>query len=172
MIKFFIFTFVFMSFLIDYIFTQTNVKATISINASLKKGISVVSENEAIDFGELVLTSTPMEVYKAPNDGYKFKIISHPFKPVMINFEPVQLHKLENTGQIGSNSLIFIPKVFHTSSNPDFVNPVEVQPGVYYQPQNQLGLGILNVWVGGTLKISSNNEGGEYSGDLVLTISY
>lgn len=152
--------------------SQNNINVSINVTASVKKGISVINENNAIDFGEIVLSGSSMEIYKAPQEGYKFKIISHPSKPIMINYSPIQLSPIENLESPSQNFLVFVPKVFHTSSNPDFSNPIEVQSGVYYNPANQSGVGVLNMWVGGTLQINQNSLKGDYTGTLSITITY
>lgn len=152
--------------------SQNNISVSINVSASIKKGISVINENNSIDFGEIVLSGSSMEVYKAPQEGYKFKIISHPSKPVMINYSSIQLYPIEKPEGVFENSLVFIPKVFHTYSSPNFSNPVEVQSGTYYNPANLSGVGMLNVWVGGKLQINQNNLKGDYKGTLSLTITY
>ncbi len=152
--------------------SQNNVNVSINVSASLKKGINVVTQNNSIDFGEIVLSNTPFEVYKLPQYGYKFKIISHPNKPIMITYDNVYLIANENYNSSNSNSIIFIPEVYHTNSNNEFIDPIKIFSGVYYQPANNSSIGELNVWVGGILQIFQNNFQGDYSGNLVLTISY
>lgn len=155
-------------FLIQNIFAQNNASVNIQIKASLVRGISVVSQINTLDFGEIILSNSPITLIKSPQEGLRFKILSHPDKPVLIDYNVVQLNSNVNS----SYGLRFIPKVFHTGINSEFIDPVEITSGVYYQPQNQSGEGIMNLWVGGTLQISENILHGDYSGTLVINISY
>jgi len=156
--------------LIQNLSGQNNESANVQVKASLIRGISVISQNNVLDFGEIILSNSPVTLNKPPQEGLRFKIFSHPDKPVLINFDVIQL-KLESNNNSTSN-LIFIPKVFHTGINSEFVDPVEITPGVYYQPDAQAGEGIMNLWVGGTLQINQDNLHGDYSGALVITIAY
>lgn len=149
------------------LYSQNNEQINIPVQASLKRGISVSSENNVLDFGEIVLSNSQQFFTKSPEEGVKFKIISHPEKPVLIDFNTINL--INNQNQSGP---VFIPKIVHTGLNTDFVNPIEIQSGVYYQPQNQNGEGILNVWVGGSLIVNQSNLHGDYSGALVISIAY
>lgn len=146
---------------------QNNEQINLQVNASLKRGISVISESTVLDFGEIILSNSQQIVTKTPAEGLRFKIISHPEKPVLIDYGFVQLSSNEN--QIGPT---FITKLVHTGSNSNYIDPVEIQPGTYYQPQIQNGEGILNVWVGGSLIIDQSNLQGDYSGTLIISIAY
>lgn len=172
MIKLSFILFIFSLILVSLLHSQNNVNVSINVSASLKKGINVISQNNSIDFGEIVLTNTPIEIYKSPQEGYKFKVISHPNKPIMITYDNVYLITNENFNSPNSNSIIFIPEVYHTNSNNQFIDPIRISSGVYYQPANNSSVGELNIWVGGILQIFQYNFQGDYSGNLVLTISY
>lgn len=148
-------------------FGQSSEQVNLQIRASLKRGISVESENNILNFGEIVLSRSQQTITKSPQEGLRFKIITHPDKPVLIDFNVIHLNSNEN-----QNGPDFIPEVVHTGSNVNFINPVEVQPGTYYQPEAQDGDGILNVWVGGSLIIKQSNLQGDYSGTLIISIAY
>ena len=139
----------------------------VQVQASLKRGISVVSEGNVLDFGEIFLSNSQQTFTKSPAEGLRFKIISHPEKPVLIDYSFVQLSSNGN-----QNGPMFITKLVHTGSNSNYIDPVEIQPGTYYQPQNQNGEGVLNVWVGGSLIIDQSNPQGDYSGTLIISIAY
>ncbi len=152
--------------------SQTNETASLNIRASLKRGISVLNQNNILSFGEIILSGSSFELNKSPQEGLRFKIFSDPAKPVMISYSNVELNLSTNSGNLTTDNLLFVPKVYHTGGNSDFIDPVEVFSGIYYQPQNQSGEGILNLWIGGTLKISQSNIQGDYSGTLIITIAY
>lgn len=149
---------------------QDNETMNISVQASLKRGISVISKVNILDFGEIILSNSPITIDKSPQDGLKFMVISHPEKPVLINYDFVQLTSTENNS--ASSGVIFIPKVYHTGVSSEFINPIEVLSGNYYQPQSQADEGILNLWIGGTLQINQQSLQGNYSGTFTITIAY
>lgn len=149
------------------LFGQSSEQINVQVQASLIRGISVSSENNVLNFGEIVLANSQQTINKSPQEGLRFQIISHPDKPVLIDFNDIQL---SNDGN--QNGPTFIPKVVHTGSNINYINPIEVQPGTYYQPEIQGGDGVLNVWVGGSLIVNQSNLQGDYSGTIVITIAY
>ncbi len=152
-------------------FSQDNETINVRVQASLKRGITVISKTNTLDFGEIVLSNSQMTLNKSPQEGLKFKVISHPEKPVLISYDVLQLSSSGNNHN-SSNTVVFIPKVYHTGVNSEFINPIEVTSGVYYQPQNQSGEGILNIWIGGTLQINQESLPGDYTGTFVITIAY
>lgn len=144
----------------------------VQVQASLIRGISVINNNNEIDFGEIILSGSPISISKSPENGLKFKIISHPEKPVMISFENSQLQPDGSLDPTLSSNLTFIPKVVHTGINSEFINPIDVSSGIYYQPVNQSGEGILNLWVGGSLLVEPQALHGNYSGTVIITVAY
>lgn len=151
---------------------QNNETIQVQVQASLVLGISVISTNNEINFDEIILSGSQMSITKSPVDGLRFKIISHPEKPVMISFENSQLQPEFSANINSPSNLLFIPKIVHTGNKTEFVNPVEVTSDVYYQPANQAGEGILNLWVGGSLLIEPQVSHGNYSGTIIITVAY
>lgn len=151
---------------------QNNETLQVQVQASLVRGISVISTNNEIDFGEIILSGSPVSISKSPENGLRFKIISHPKKPVMISFENSQLQHDGSSDPTSSSNLFFIPNVVHTGVNSEFINPVEVSSGVYYQPGNQSGEGILNLWIGGSIIVEPHASHGTYSGTVIITVAY
>jgi hypothetical protein len=162
-----LFSFFFLFVLTLNLSGQNNEQINVQVQASLKRGISVISQSTVLDFGEIILSNSQQTVTKSPAEGLRFKIISHPEKPVLIDYNFVQLSSNEN-----KNGPIFVTKLVHTGSNSGYVNPIEVQPGTYYTPPNQNGEGVLSVWVGGSLIIDQSITQGDYSGTLVISIAY
>lgn len=151
---------------------QNNETLHVQVRASLVRGISIISNNNEIDFGEIILSGSPISISKSPENGLKFKIISHPEKPVMISFENSQLQPDGSSNSTSSSNLTFIPKAVHTGINSEFINPVVVSSGIYYQPVDQSGEGILNLWVGGSLLVEPKASHGNYSGTVIITVAY
>jgi spore coat protein U-like protein len=149
------------------LYGQNNEQISVQVQASLKRGISINSETNVLNFGEIVLSNSNQIINKSPQEGLRFQIVSHPDKPVLINFNEIRLSS--NGNQSGPT---FIPKVVQTGSSIKYVNPIEVQSGVYNQPEVQDGEGILNLWIGGSLIINQSNLQGDYSGTLTITITY
>jgi hypothetical protein len=162
-----LFSFFFLFVLTLNLSGQNNEQINVQVQASLKRGISVISQSTVLDFGEIILSNSQQTVTKSPAEGLRFKIISHPEKHVLIDYNFVQLSSNGN-----QNGPMFITKLVHTGSNSNYIDPVEIQPGTYYQPQNQNGEGVLNVWVGGSLIIDQSNPQGDYSGTLIISIAY
>lgn len=167
MIKLSFILFIFSLILVSLLHSQNNVNVSINVSASLKKGINVISQNNSIDFGEIVLTNTPIEIYKPPQEDYKFNVISHPNKPIIITHDNVYLITKENFNSSNYNSIIFITEVYRINLNNKFIDLIRISSGVYYQPANNSNVGELNIWVGGSLQIFQNNFQGDYSVDLV-----
>jgi len=153
------------------LFSQNNETLNIQIQASLKRGISVISQSTTLDFGEIVLSNSSLTITKSPQEGLRFKVLSHPEKPVMISFNSTQL-TIQNQNNQQQGTITFVPKIVHTGINSDYIDPVEITSGVFYQPQNSSGEGVLNLWVGGSLILNENELHGDYSGTLTITIAY
>lgn len=151
---------------------QSNETVSINVKVSLKKGLSVLCKDNNLNFGEIIIQNSFGSLNKSPNEGLRLKIVSHPCKPVLISFDNICLVASESLENDINNGAIFIPEVFHTGPNSDYVNPVQVCSGTYYNPQTQTGQGILNLWIGGKLLINREAAAGNYSGKFSISITY
>lgn len=138
------------------------------------KPLSISSINDVINFGEIILSGSSFIKNLSPSSGAVFRIEGHPNRNVIISFNYTNLSNAQWVSQFGGTvgSLSFTADVVHTGSNPAYQNPVIVQNGSSYQLVNSGGIGLLYVWVGGTLNIQANQPAGDYEGTFKIMVSY
>lgn len=151
---------------------QYNISATGQVN--MIKPLSITSINSTINFGEIILSGSNFIKSLSPSEGAIFKIEGHPNRNVIISFNPVTLSNSEWVAQNGGTlgTLNFEANVVHTGANSSYQSPVSVQNGNSYQLVNSSGIGILYLWVGGSINIQANQPVGDYQGIFSIMVSY
>ncbi len=157
----------------DFIFSQ-NSSNYLAANVNLIMPLSVTTINGQINFREIILTGSTMEINLSPQFGSLFRIEGHPGRSVTINFSVQNLTNINWVNQFGGTvgQLVFTPSVVTTGSSPDYLLPKSVSNGGSINLVNSNGIGIAYLWVGGTISISSNQPQGDYEGIFNLTVSY
>ena len=145
------------------VFSSQNASAT----AYLVVPISITSTLGDLDFGEIILTGSPLKEVLAPRNGKLFVVNGHPGRNVTFTFSSVPMDNATWVLTSGGNV-----------DNLEFVPDVELGDGtnIYTGDAARLilknGIGELDVWVGGSIKISANQEPGDYTGRFTLNVSY
>lgn len=154
-------------------FAQINsTSATASVNMIMPLSITAISST--INFGEIVLSRNSFVRYLTPAEGAIFKIIGHPGRSVTVSYNFSELSNSQWVGQNGGTvgTLSFFPEVVHTGSNSSYQNPVTVQNGNSYILITSGSVGVLYIWVGGSINILTNQPAGDYIGTFNVTVSY
>jgi hypothetical protein len=138
------------------------------------KPLSITAINNTINFGEIILSGSAFVYNLHPSQGAIFKIEGHPNRNVVISYYYTSLSNAQWVSQNGGivGSLNFAPNVVHTGSSSVFDLPQIVVNGGSYQLQEVNRIGILYVWVGGSLNIQANQPIGDYSGTFNITVTY
>jgi len=162
---------------IGLIFSISNAQ-TFSSSAIAKvnmiKPLSITAINSTINFGEIILGETSQIRNLSPSDGAVFRIEGHPQRNVIVSYSVSSLSNALWVSQYGGKvgNLSFLPVVVHTGSSSVYQNPISVSNGGSYQLQNSGGIGLLFVWVGGSINISPGQPVGDYIGTFNITVSY
>lgn len=164
--------------LCSILFLKIGLAQTFSSSASaivnMIKPLSISSVNNTINFGEIILTGSAFVQSLDPSEGAVFRIEGHPNRSVVISYSFTSLSNAQWVSQYGGTvgSLNFIADVVHTGSNSAYLNPVSVSNGGSYQLVNSGGVGLLHIWVGGSIHIQSNQPAGDYTGTFNIMVSY
>lgn len=156
-----------------YSYSQINSNsATASVNMIMP--LSITAINSTINFGEIVLSGNSFIEYLTPTEGAIFRIKGHPERSVTVSYNFSDLSNsqwvAQNGGTVGS--LSFFPEVVHTGANSSYQNPVTVQNGNSYVLITSGSVGVLYIWVGGSINILANQPAGDYIGTFNITVSY
>jgi len=159
---------------IQLTYGQDRAQGDISVNATLVKGIQLNRASGNLDFGEIVLSPSTTSVRKSPENGVVFVLNSHPNKSISISFSTATL---SNSGWANENggtnsSIIFTPEIVQTGINSNFVDPITLLSGTSVIPPTSSGIALMNIWIGGTLDIQPNQPQGDYTGTLVISLTY
>lgn len=146
--------------------------ATASVN--MIKPLSITALNSTIDFGEIILSGSSFIKNLEPSQGAIFRVEGHPNRNVIISYSYTTMSNAQWVSQYGGTlgSLNFYPDVVHTGASSTYQNPVPIINGGSYQLVNSGGIGLLYVWVGGSIKIFSDQPAGDYSGTFNIMVSY
>lgn len=138
------------------------------------KPLSITSINNSINFGEIILTGSTFIKNLDPSNVGLFRIEGHPNGNIVISFSFTSLSNAQWVSQCGGTvgTLNFIADVAHTGSSSTYQNPVSVTNGGSHQLVNSGGIGVLYIWVGGSINILSNRPTGDYTGTFNIMVSY
>jgi len=138
-----------------------------SASAILVVPLSITATIGDLDFGEIILTGVPTIQRKSPRDGKLFVVSGHPNRNVTFTFNSVVLDNLawvaNAVGKV--DNLEFIPNIQLDSGT-------KVRNGDSHTLRLVKGIGRLNVWVGGAIKISATQKNGDYTGRFTLSVTY
>ncbi|MCU0415459.1 MAG: DUF4402 domain-containing protein [Ignavibacteriaceae bacterium] len=148
------------------LFAQASASATADVLAQLKKGLTLSNLDGDLDFGEIIVLTTPQTPVITPANGVRFLASGHPNKNVTVTFSGVTLNGS------GGGTIAFTPDVDHTGNSSTYSLPVDVTSGGSYQLVNTTGTGQLYLWLGGSLAIAANQLEGDYTGTFTLTVAY
>lgn len=129
-----------------------------------------ISVNDNLSFGA-IFPGVPKAVSKyAPGEAAEFHIEGTPNAEVAIDFTlPPYMHTTGDNMQ-----LIFSATdcALDSSSAPDQAHPLEDNINPRRTIISRLGAGGLTLWLGGSVVPTLNQKPGDYSGVIVLTVSY
>lgn len=150
----------------------SSISGTARVN--MIKPLSITAINNSINFGEIILSGSAFVYSLHPSQGAIFKIEGHPNRNVVISYTYSLLSNAQWVAQYGGTvgSLSFTPKVIHTGSISVYDLPEPVINGGSYQLPEENRIGILYVWVGGSLNIQANQPVGDYTGTFNITVTY
>ncbi len=150
-------------------FCQTAVNSSATVKVKLIKSLKIEKIKGNLDFGEIILNGSNQDLLKKPNEGIEFVILGHPQKEAIVTYQPALLLPEEPTNK---KSLIFLPAVFETGDNINFTSPKNVKSGTAVQLENNNGIGKTFIWVGGKIKLNSNQSEGDYKGTFTISVAY
>ncbi len=135
--------------------------------ANLIVPLSITPLSGDLDFGEIILTGTPITETIPPKDGKIFEVVGHPNRFVSITFDNVQLDNSQWIMAYGGDlgTIIFVPDV-------ELENGTKVNSGDSYRLVREGILGKLRILVGGSIDIAYNQPPGDYRGLFVISVSY
>ena len=145
------------------VFSSQNASAT----AYLVVPLSITSTLGDLDFGEVILSGSSSIERMSPRNGKLFIVSGHPDRNITFNFSSVPM---DNTAWVvnsgGSvDNLEFIPDI-------ELENGTKILNGDSHILQLTNGVGELDVWVGGSIKISASQSPGDYTGRFTLNVTY
>ncbi len=162
----YIFLAIFLS--VNFVYSQTVISSqNATASAYLVVPLSIAATIGDLDFGNILLAGSPIKTTIAPRDGKLFVVSGHPNRRVTFTFEDVLLDNANwvvSSGGVVDN-LTFVPKVI-------LENGRRVKNGKSKKLRLNGSIGKLNVWVGGSIKISADQEVGEYVGRFTLSVNY
>ncbi|MCF6268513.1 MAG: DUF4402 domain-containing protein [Melioribacteraceae bacterium] len=138
-----------------------------SASAILIVPLSITATLGDLDFGEIILTGVPTIQRKTPQDGKLFVVSGHPNRSVTFTFNSVILDNASwvATGIGKVDNLQFVPNI-------ELDGGTKVRSGDSHPLRFVKGIGRLNVWVGGAIKISATQKNGDYTGRFTLNVTY
>lgn len=160
--------------LFEYSLSQNIYSSTATATVNMIKPLSISAINSTINFGEIILSGSSFVKNLDPSQGAVFKIEGHPNRNVIISYSYTTLSNAQWVSQYGGTvgTLSFLPDVVHTGSSSSYQLPKTITNGGSYQLINSGGIGVLYVWVGGSINIAANQPVGDYSGTFNIMVSY
>jgi hypothetical protein len=127
--------------------------------------LSIEAINPNLDFGDIILSGAQFVVSVPPLSGAEFKVIGHPSRNIIITFNSITLNNSQWAGIYGGTNgqIQFTP---HVSQE----NGTDILSGNSYQLSGTLG--ILNLFLGGSINVSANQPYGDYTGTFTINVSY
>ena len=144
---------------------QAQVSSNGTASVDVIRPLSIQAVNPNLDFGDIILTGTQFSVSIEPLNGAEFQITGNPSWNVTITFSPVSLDNTQWVSLYGGTTgqIEFTPNVIKEDGS-------NIISGNSYQLPGSLG--ILNIYLGGSIEIAANQPNGDYSGTFVVNVSY
>lgn len=145
------------------VFSSQNASAT----AILVVPLSITATQGDLDFGEIFITKSSTVQKISPTNGKLFVVSGHPNRNVTFTFGSVTMDNIVwvATAAGDVDNLKFIPNI-------ELASGTRVRSGDSHTLLFSKGIGIIDVWVGGKIKISSTQKSGDYTGRFTLNVSY
>jgi len=138
-----------------------------SASAILVIPLSIISTQGELDFGEVFISDTPITQRLAPQNGKLFIVSGTPNRSVTFTFNSVNM-----------SNVAWVPSAAASIDELEFVPDIELEDGAKIKNGDShslpfvKGIGQLDVWVGGAIKISATQKNGNYTGQFTLNVSY
>lgn len=140
---------------------------TASGTVNIIQPLSITSTGGNLDFGDIILTGSTTTYQIFPTQGQYFQIMGHPGRSISIIFNSINLSNAIwvglNGGTVGN--LLFIPVVVNSQNEP-------ITSGNFYPLLVNGMMGILDIRVGGSISIMTNQPHGDYIGTFTVSVSY
>lgn len=147
----------------------TSAQTSQNANASifLLSPISITPSVGDLDFGEIILTGSPLTPVIDPGSGKLFIVEGTTGRLVTITFSSIVIDNSVWVGTFGGtlDNMTFTPDV-------ELDDGTTVASGDSHALQDAGGTGELELWVGGSLNIAAAQAHGDYTGLFTVTVSY
>jgi len=144
------------------IFAQDNASESVPVTVSLVTGLTIAHTSGNLDFTPVVVTTALQTIKETPQNGAEFTVTGHPDRSINVSFDdPTPL----SNGATGN--LVFDPNVEYTDDI-SYSGAIGISSG----GTCTLVGGDVYLWVGGDIDIPANQESGDYSGSLTVTVAY
>lgn len=153
--------FVFSS-LVTTSYAQSSASDNVPVTANLLVGLTITHISGNLDFGDIVVTSSPQNPSKTPDQGAVFQVTGNASTPVTVTYNNVTL----SNGATGT--MTFTPSVEYTNSS-SYSGAASVSSGGSVTLTSG---GNSWLWVGGSLAVAANQEAGAYSGTFTISVAY
>jgi hypothetical protein len=129
-----------------------------------------ITVNDNLSFGS-IFPGVPKTVSKyTPGEAAEFHIVGTPNAEVSIDFAlPPYMH---TTGDIMQLIFSITDCAIDSNAAPDQTHPMEDNINPRHTIISRLGSNGLTIWLGGSVVPTLNQKPGDYSGIIVLTVSY
>lgn len=150
------------------LFAQNTATEAVNVTASLIKGISISNiGGGTVDFDEIVVTKSTQTPAVAPASGVKLEIAAHPGRDLKITFGTATLNNTDRAG-----SITFTPNIEHTGTSDTYGSGTTVNNNNAITAADVSGIGMLYLWVGGSIEIPADQSHGNYAGTFNITVAY
>ena len=151
--------------------------ATATVSIRISKALAISNVGGSLDFGDLLESGTGSNPSITQAAGANFLVTGHPNRAVTINYSDVTLTNdaWNSTNSFTGNdaTILFSADMNHTGSSSTWVAGTPVSTGGdSHNLVNVTGTGTLYLWVGGSLAIAANQNIGDYTGTLTVSVAY
>lgn len=156
-------------------YAQNRFSFSTNINLSIVTGLALNKKSGDLDFGEVLVTNQAQTLSMSPGDGVLFEVIGQRGRRVTVTYtRRVTLANNDWVNNYGGDAgnLTFVSDVKRTGKRTTYTNPRNVRSGRSYRLRNDGSFGKLYLWVGGRIRVNSNQPVGDYIGQFTITVAY
>ena len=160
----------------SFVFAQSTGTTTSPIGISIINALSITNASGSLMFPEIIMNGTVQTKSITNANGVRFLITGRPNRNVTVTYDATDIvnnnaYVTANGGTQGTMSFI-TNTADQTGKSITYTTPTAITSGATLPLVNDLGLGKLNLWVGGAISTSTTQPNGDYVGTFNVSVTY
>jgi hypothetical protein len=160
----------------NFTFAQSTGTSNAPIGISIIQALTITNAAGNLQFPEIIMNGTVQTKSITNANGVRFLVTGRPNRNITVTYDATDV--LNNNAYVTANggtqgTMTFITNTAdQTGKVITYTNPVALTSGSTLPLVNDVGLGKMNIWVGGSISCSTTQPNGDYVGTFNISVTY